>query len=260
VEGKDFVDMSLIRVLVFSAAVAVALAPLAAMAADTTPGHAAAELANGQAQWDLAQQQVGVFQDDANKAAQNERMIALVRSEAMRQRQLNLTANANAMEEIAASLANAARATGETNAMNSLGIAQIRANSLVANLDANVANAQQLAITKGRFDELLNAQAQADLAHRLANFISGQLAEQNMANDKLIGQMRADAIHTPAIAQAQNQIAIGAAELLGADLEIAAGALAAISATNSIQLKASALTGHARASLANAMAQAAAAH
>jgi hypothetical protein len=260
VEGKDFVDMSLIRAFVFSAAVAVALAPLAALAADTSPTHTSDELANGQAQWDLAQQQIGQFQTDANKAAQNERMIALLRSEASRQRQLNLTANANAMEEIAASLANAARLGGEMNAMNSLGIAQGRAAMLVSTLDANLANAQQLAITKGRYDELANAQAQSDLAHRLANFIAGQQAEQNMANDKMIGQNMADAIHTPAIAQAQNQIAIGAAELLSGDLAIQAGALSAISATDSIQLKSSTLAGHAKASLANAMAQAAAAH
>ena len=259
-EGKDFVDMSLIRAFVFSAALAVALAPLAALAADTSPTHTADELANAQAQWDLAQQQVSQFQIEANKAAQNERMIALVRSEAMRQRQLNLTANANAMEEIAANLANAARLGGETNAMNSLGIAQARAAVLTAKLDANLANAQQLAITKGRVDELANAQAQADLVHQVANFIAGQQAEQNMANDKLIGQMQADAIHTPAIAQAQNQIAIGAAELLAGDVAISAGALAAISATNSIQLKSSTLAGHAKSSLANAMAQAAAAH
>ena len=89
---------------------------------------------------------------------------------------------------------------------------------------------------------------------------AAQYVRMSTDNQRYSTQNQADAIHTPAIAQAQNQIAIGAAELLGADLEIAAGALAAISATNSIQLKASALTGHARASLANAMAQAAAAH
>src|SRR5437870_10643926 len=164
--------MSLIRAFVFSAAVAVALAPLAALAADTSLTHTADELANGNAQWDLAQQQVSQFQIDANRAAQNERMIALARSEAMRQRQLNLTANANAMEDIAASLANAARLGGEMNAMNSLGIAQARAAVLTAKLDANLANAQQLALTKGRLDELANAQAQADIVHQLANFIA----------------------------------------------------------------------------------------
>ena len=69
--------MSLIRAFVFSAAVAVALAPLAALAADTSPTHTADELANGLAQWDLAQQQISQLQIDANRAAQNERMIAL---------------------------------------------------------------------------------------------------------------------------------------------------------------------------------------
>jgi hypothetical protein len=252
--------MALIRALVFSAAVAVALAPLAALAADTSPEHTSAELANGQAQWDMAQQQVGGFQTEANLAAQNERMIALLRSEAMRERQLNLTANANAMEDIAASLANAARTGGEMNAQNSLAIAQLKAGVLVANLDANLANAQQLAITKGRYDELFNAQAQSDMAHKVANFISGPLAEQNMANDKLIGQNRADAIHTPAIAQADNNRAMAANDLLAGDLSLQAGALAAISSTTSIELKASSLVGHAKSSLANAMAQAAAAH
>jgi hypothetical protein len=81
-----------------------------------------------------------------------------------------------------------------------------------------------------------------------------------LANDRLIGENMADAIHTPAIAQAQNQREIGANELLASDVALQAGALAAISATTSVQLKASALIEHAAASLANAQAQAAAAH
>src|SRR5262249_24540703 len=159
------------------------------------------------------------------KSAQNERMIAVLKSEALREKQLNNVANGNALEALAASLANAARADGDLNARNSLAIAQNQAAILVANVDANLANAQMLAQTKGRWDELANAQAQSDLLHKVANFISGQQAELNMANDKQIGQNRADAIHTPGIAAQANGMAMGANELLAADAELQAGAL-----------------------------------
>jgi uncharacterized surface anchored protein len=252
--------MTLIRAFVCSAALAVALTPFAALAADTTPEHAQAELANGQAQWDLAQQQAADMQQQANLSAANERMIALLRSESMRERQLSLVSNATAMEQIASALANAARSNGDLNARNELGIAQIKAAGLVAIADANLANGQQLAVTKGRYDELLNAQAQSNFMHQIANFISGQQAEQNMSNAKQIGQEQADAIHTPAIAQEQNGLAMGANELLASDVALAAGELGAHSVQISESAKASAVLGHASASLANAMAMASAAH
>ena len=133
------------------------------------------------------------------------------------------------MEEIANALANAARADGDLNARNELAIAQIKAASLIAIADANLANGIMLAQTKGRTDEEANSRAQSNFLHQLANFISGQQAELNMANSKEIGQNMADAIHTPAIAQEQNSEAMGADELLAADVDLAAGELAAAS-------------------------------
>ncbi len=252
--------MTLIRAFVCSAALAVALAPLAALAADMTPDHVQAELANGQAQWDLAQQQADDLQQQATLSAANERMIAQLRSQAFRERQLSNVSNALAMEQIASALANGARMSGDVNARNELGIAQIKAAGLVAIADANLANGQQLAITKGRFDELANSKAQSDFMHQLANLISGTLAEQNMSNAKLIGQEQADAIHTPAIAQEQNSLALGAAELLAGDLEFSAGAVRVSSSVITGQTKASTVLAHAAASLKNAQAMAAASH
>jgi hypothetical protein len=247
--------MALIRAFVFSAAVAVALAPIATFAQQTTD-HQQAELANGFAQWDQAQDQISQFQSEANASAQNERMIAVLKSEAMREKQLNEVANGNALESLAASLANAARSDGDLNARNSLMIAQGQATAILANVDANLANAQMLAQTRGRWDELANAQAQSDLLHRVANFIQGQLAEQNIANDKAIGEARADALHTPGIAAQTNGMALGAQELLGSDVALQAGALAALSTSTHIAGKATPVLGHAAASLANAKAQA----
>jgi uncharacterized surface anchored protein len=252
--------MSLIRALVCGAALAVALAPLAALAADTAPEHLQAELANGQAQLDLAQQTVSSLEQQANLSAANERMIAQLRSQALRERQLNNVSNALAMEQIAAALANSARSSGDLNARNELGIAQIKAAGLVSIADANLANGQMLAATKGRTDELANSLAQWNFMHQLANFISGTLAEQNISNAKQIGQFQADAIHTPALAQEQNGLALGANELLAADVELAAGTVRASSTTINISTKASTVLAHADASLRNAMAMAAAAH
>jgi len=225
--------MTRIRLLVCGAALAVALMPLAALAADETTDHLQAELANGDAQFVLAQQDAQALQAQADRAAANDRMIAVLRSEAMRQKELNLVANGRAMEEIANALANAARADGDLNARNELAIAQIKAASLIAIADANLANGIMLAQTKGRTDEEANSRAQSNFLHQLANFISGQQAELNMANSKEIGQNMADAIHTPAIAQEQNSEAMGADELLAADVDLAAGELAAASDVSS---------------------------
>ena len=250
--------MTLIRALICSAALTVALTPFAASAADMTPDHLQAELANGQAQWTLAQQQATDIEQQAALSAANERMIAQLRSQAFRERQLSNVSNALAMEQIASALANVARGSGDLNARNELGIAQIKAAGLITIADANLANGQQLAITKGRFDELANAKAQSDFLHQLANFISGTLAEQNMSNAKLIAQEQADAIHTPALAQEQNGLAMGANDLLAADAALSAAVVPMSSATVSGATKASAVLAHAAASLANAQAMASA--
>ncbi len=252
--------MTLIRAFVCSAALAVALAPFAALAADTTPEHLQAELANGQAQYDLAQQQASDIQQQAAISAANERLIAQLRSQAFRERQLSNVSNAMAMEQIASALANAARMSGDFNARNELGIAQIKAAGLMTIADANLANGQQLAITKGRFDELANAKAQSDFMHQLANLISGTLAETNMSNAKIIGQEQADAIHTPALAQEQNGLAMGAADLFAADQVLAASTVAVSSSEVAGSAKAAAVLAKAADSLKNAQAMAAVAH
>ena len=247
--------MSLIRVVVFSAAVAVALSPLVALA-DNSTTHQQAELANGEAQFTLAQQQAQDMDQQAQLSAANERMIALLKSEALRQRQLSLVSNATAMEQIAAALANAARADGDLNARNELGIAQMKAAGLIAVADANLANGIMLALTKGRTDEEANARAQSNFLHQVADFITGRQAELNVANAKEIGQEEADEIHTPALVEEQNGMAMGANSLFAADSELQAGQLSAISAIVSQGPKSSKVLGHALASLANARAMA----
>lgn len=243
--------MNCLRAIAVCASLVVALMPLAAFA-DHSTSHEQAEVANGLAQLAQAQQQVSDMQMDAQQSAANSRMIALLKSEALRQTQLNNVANGNAIEQIAAALANAARANGELNAQNELQIAQNKAAALIAIADANVANGQMLAQTKGRWDELQNAEAQSQLLHQTADYISSTLAEANMANARQIAQDEADAIHTPAIAELQNSEALGAEELLASDTELAAGQLDATSVMISAEVEENAILAHAEDSLANA--------
>jgi len=244
------VEIHRLKAIVCCASLVVALSPLAAFA-DTSSSHAQDELVNGQAQLVQAQQQVTDMQADAQQSAANERMIGVLQSEAMRQLQLNNVANGNAMEQIASALANAARANGDLNARNELAIAQIHAAALVANADANLANAQQLAQNKGRFDELANAQAQSALLHQVADFLTSTQAEANMASAKQTGQDEADAIHTPAIAQQQNSQAMGANDLLAADTALNASELAATSVVVAADTVEADVLAHAQASLIN---------
>jgi hypothetical protein len=243
--------MNRLKAIVCCASLVVALSPLAAFA-DTSSSHAQDEVANGQAQLIQAQQQVSDMQAEAQQSAANERMIGVLQSEAMRQLKLNNVANGNALEEIAAALAKAARANGDLNARNELGIAQIKAAALVANADANLANAQQLAQNKGRWDELANAQAQSAMLHQVADFLTSTQAEMNMANAKQIGEEQADAIHTPGIAEQENSQAMGANELLAADTALDASELAATSVTVAADTVEADVLAHAEASLINA--------
>ena len=251
--------MALIRVLVLSAALAVALTPLVALAQDDSPEHLQAELANANEQFNLAQQQAQDLEAQAQQSAANERMIAVLKSEAMRQRQLNLVANATAMEQIAAALANAARAEGDFDARNELIIAQQKAAVLIQKADLNLANGIMLAQTKGRLDEETNARAQSNFLHQLADFITGRQAELNMANAKEIGQAEADEIHTPKLVEEENGQAMGANELQFADAEIADGELGARSVEIAAGNEESDVVNHAAASVRNAQAQLAAA-
>src|SRR5215208_6239900 len=248
--------MTRIRLFICTAALAITLLPLPASAQDLTPQHLQDELDNGFAQLDVAEEQVAEMQDEAIRGAQNERMIALLRSEAARGRQLSLISNANAMEDIATSLSESLRAQGDLNARNSLLIAQAQAAAILAKVDANLANGHMLAITKGRWDELANAEAQSNVLHQVADFITGELAAVNMSNERLIAQQRADEVGGPAMAEVENATAMAANELLAADFDLRAGALAATSVSVSAGRAQTDLLSHARASLRNAKAMA----
>jgi hypothetical protein len=207
-----------------------------------------AELANAQAQWDLAVEQVGEMRAEGNASAANERMIALLRSEALRESQLGEVVNATAMEQIASALANQARASGDMNARNELAIAQIKAATLIAHADGNIANAMAI----GRMDEILNAQAQSAIAHHIADFVTGAMVEQNMSSARLTAEARADEIHTPALVEEQNSAAMGAEDLLAADTILDAGEVNAESVTIGTDADAATLLDHASSSLHNA--------
>ena len=90
--------MTLIRALVCSVGLVIALAPTMAALADSSTDHLQAELANAAAQYQLALQQASDIQRDGVLSQENERMIAFLQSEAMRQKQLEVTSNGNAIE------------------------------------------------------------------------------------------------------------------------------------------------------------------
>lgn len=247
--------MALLRAFVFLATLAVAFAPFAAFAADDSQEHLQAELANGFAQLQGAQDQAMSIQADANASAQNERMIAILKSESMRERQLNNSANANALDEIAHTLADAARNQGMADSRNSLAIANNQITALLANVDGNLANAQMMAQTRGRWDEWFNAKAQADQLQQIGDFIATELVQRNMANDMAIGAQRAAVAEADGTAEVAASQGMAAAELLAADTVLQAGTLAGISSEIDGQNEAADLIGHATVSLENAEAQ-----
>ena len=191
--------MTPIRLLVCTVGLVVALAPMAASAQDLSAEHLAAELANANAQLQGAMAQADSIEAQTQLNMANDRMIALLESEALRQHQLDNSANGRAIEQITRALANAARQQGNFNAQNELGIAQIKAAVLVQKADATVANA----LAQGRPDEIANANAQSMLMHSLADTITSVMAESNMSSAKLHGEQVADEIHTPGIAEAE---------------------------------------------------------
>jgi hypothetical protein len=222
-----------------------ALGSPAAALADSIE-HAQAEVANGQAQWELAQQEALTLQQEGQQEAANARMIAILRSEALRQRQLDLVRNAEAMEQIAAALASAIREEGATvQAANEREILLLKAARLTEHFDAELANAY----AQGRADSIANAQAQSNFWHGVADFLTGALTEQNIENVKQIAQEQADEIHTPALVEEENAAAMGAEDLFDADLALNAGALDAASALVDVEQEADALLEHAADSL-----------
>jgi len=246
--------MTLIRALVCSVGLVIALAPTMAAFADSDSDHLQAELANASAQYQLALEQASSVQHDGVLSQENERMIAFLQTEAMRQKQLEVSSNGNAIENIASTLANAARAKGDMNARNELIILQNRAGVMVAHADATVANA----MAQGRVDEITNANAQSKFLHNLADTITSVLAETNMSNAKIIAENNADVIHGPGLAEQTNGRALAAAQVFGADQVLIAAQLSAVSAGISSSTKSQAIIDKASASLRNAQAMAAA--
>ena len=232
---------------------ALALTPVAAFADAASADHTQAELLNAQAQLQLAQQQAMAIQDQANLSAMNEREIALLKSEALRQRELDNANNATALEQIASSLASAIRAQGQANAQNELAIAQLKAAALTAKADATLANA----LAQNRPDEIANAQAQSVFLHQLADFLTGVQAQQNMANAVAIADQDPTALETAMAAEAQNDQAMGDDDLLAADTLLNEADLSAESSIVSGSVRAQDVLGHAEAELANAEAMAA---
>jgi len=246
--------MTLIRALACSVVLVIALAPTSGALAENTSDHLQDELANAAAQYQLALVQAAAVQQQGVLSQENERMIAFLQSEAMRQKELSLSANGNAIEQVAATLANAERAQGDVNARNELIILQNKAALLVAHADATVANA----LAQNRPEEIANANAQSLFLHHLADTITSVLAETNMNNARIIAQNQADAIHGPALANQANGRAMAAAQLFAADQILAASQLAATSTGITNSVKAQAIIDHATASLRNAQAMAAA--
>jgi len=231
----------------------IALAPVAASAQDLSAEHLAAELANANAQMQGAMEQADAIEAQTQLNMANDRVIALLDSETLRQHQLDNSANGMAIEQITRALANAARQQGDFNAQNELGIAQIKAAVLVEHADATVANA----LAQGRPDEIANANAQSQLMHSLADTITSVMAETNMSSARLHGEQVADEIHTVGIANAENSTAMGANDLFAADVALADGQIAATSESVSGADKASEIIAHATASVRNAEAMAA---
>ncbi len=246
--------MTLVRALVCTVGLVIALAPTMSAFAVGDSDHLQAELENAAAQYQLALQQADAMQAQATLNQQNELMIGFLQTEAMRQKTLGEAANGNAIEGIAATLANAARKQGDLNAINELIILQNRAAVLVAKADDDIKNAMAI----GRADEIANANAKSVFLHHLADTITSVLAETNMSNARQIGQMQADAIHGPALAQAANGQSLAAAEVLAADEVLAAAQIGGKSATVQGATKANNIISHAAASMANARAQLAA--
>jgi hypothetical protein len=247
VDARKELNMRPLLTVVWCFGLVLALAPGAAFAS-AAKDHKQSEVVNAEAQLVLAQQQATDFANAAAQEGVNAREIAFLRSESMRQLQLNNAANAQALDQIATSLAAAIRSQGDMNARNEMAILQIKADALIVKADAKLANA--LAI--GRTDEITNAQAQSDVLHQLADFLTGTVAQQNMNNDQLIADAAATSMENAVAAEVQNDEALGANELFAADTVLEAANLSVESAVIQGEARGEALVAHAEANLANA--------
>jgi len=244
--------MKVIRALVCSVGLVIALAPASGAFADSDSEHLQAELTNAAAQYQMALDQAAAAQHDGLLSQENERMIAFLQTEALRQKQLDVSSNGNAIEHVAATLANAERAKGDMNARNELIILQNKAAVMVAHADATVANA----LAQGRVDEITNANAQSKFLHSLADTITSVLAETNMSNAKIIAENNADIVHGPGLNEQTNGRALAAATVFAADEVLAASQVSQSSANITSNTKASRIISHAAASMKNAQAMA----
>jgi hypothetical protein len=226
------------------------LAPMAALA---DAQHDQAEVANAQAQLTLAQDQAAALQQQAELSAANDRAIGILQSTEFRQRQLANVANGAAIEQLAAALANAKREAADANAVNDRMIAQNIVAGIMARADANLANA----LAQNRPTEIANARAMWMEWRHIADLIAGPQLDANISNEKQIAQEQADAIEGPAVESDANDEALGANDLLSADVALQASDVAAISDVESASFPAAELISHAEASLANAEAMAA---
>jgi hypothetical protein len=229
-----------------------ALAPLSAFASKN-PQHDQEEIANAQAQLQLAEQQSTDFQAEAAQDAANSRAIAFLKSEELRQVQLTNSANATAVQQIADGLAAAIRSQGDFNARNELAILQIKADALVAKADARVTNAMAI----GRADEIANAQAQSQALHQLADYLTSTLAQFNMNNAELIADNAASELEADQVVEVQNAEAMGANELFAADEALDAANVDVNSVTIAGAERGASLIAHAEEELTNAEAIAA---
>lgn len=237
-----------LRSVIFGFAVVMALAPVGAFASN---GHSQSELQNARAQLAAAQLEADALAAQATFDGMNARQIAFAKSEALRQKQLDDSENAAALQQIAGDLAAQIRANGDANARNELAILQIRANALIVKADTTLANAYAI----GRPDEIANAQAQSAAFHQLADFLTGTQAQLDMSNDEIIASDAANALESAAMVEAQNDDAMGANDLFAADTVLEAANLDVQSAEVSAAFKADAVLAHAEESLANAAEQ-----
>jgi len=240
-----------IRGLISGVALVIALAPMSALAADTSTEHLQAELQNAHAQGQLAIVEAAQIQLQGHRSSENEFTMAQLESEAHRLRQLDLVANANAIEQITKALALGYRVQGDLNARNELIIAQGKAAILLNKAEADMANA----IAQNRATEIENAKAQGMLMRAAASLISGMLAESNMSSAVIRGEMQADTVHSPGLAEVANGQAMGAEELLAGDLALQAGDLAFTSSDLSSDAAAEVVLEHAEDEIKNAEAR-----
>lgn len=244
---EGVVQMRQLRKLVCGMGLVLALAPFGTFASEESD-HSQAELTNALAQLQLARQEAIEFGDEAALSAANERQIAFLESEALRQAQLDNAANATAFGQIATTLAAAMRAEGTASAQNELAILQIKANTLLGTASANLANAQAM----GRQDEITNAQAQSMAAQQLAEYLTGTLAQQNMTSARVSAEDEAAWMQASLEAEAQNEMAMGAEDVFAADSVLDAADVAAESSLIAGQAEGVPLVAHAEASLDNA--------